>query len=140
MPQKKQESNPSTNFKKIAARTESNSNSINKDNRKQNYFSLISLNISGLNSSIKLHRLTEWLHKQDQQFATYWKLTSGTKKATTLEKMAGNKFPSKQSKEKSWRPFVFFNFFLQSFEVTIIQIFHFLSQSHAKIFYFIFDY
>jgi exonuclease III len=30
-----------------------------------NYFSLISLNINGLNSPIKRHRLTNWLHKQD---------------------------------------------------------------------------
>jgi exonuclease III len=30
-----------------------------------NYFSLISLNINGLNSPIKRHRLTDWLHKQD---------------------------------------------------------------------------
>jgi exonuclease III len=33
-----------------------------------NYFSLISLNINGLNSPIKRHRLTEWLHKQDPTF------------------------------------------------------------------------
>jgi exonuclease III len=33
-----------------------------------NYFSLISLNINGLNSPIKRHRLTDWLHKQDQIF------------------------------------------------------------------------
>jgi exonuclease III len=30
-----------------------------------NYFSLISLNINGLNSPVKRHRLTDWLHKQD---------------------------------------------------------------------------
>ena len=30
-----------------------------------NYFSLISLQINGLNSPIKRHRLTDWLHKQD---------------------------------------------------------------------------
>jgi exonuclease III len=30
-----------------------------------NYFSLISLIINGLNSPIKRHRLTDWLHKQD---------------------------------------------------------------------------
>jgi exonuclease III len=30
-----------------------------------NYFSLISLNINGLNSPIKRHRLTDWIHKQD---------------------------------------------------------------------------
>jgi exonuclease III len=29
------------------------------------YFSLISLNINGLNFPIKRHRLIDWLHKQD---------------------------------------------------------------------------
>jgi exonuclease III len=33
-----------------------------------NYFSLISLNINGLNSQIKTYRLTDWLHKQDPTF------------------------------------------------------------------------
>jgi exonuclease III len=33
-----------------------------------NYFSLISLNINGLSSPIKRHRLTDWLHKQDPTF------------------------------------------------------------------------
>jgi exonuclease III len=33
-----------------------------------NYFSLISLNINGLNSPIKRHRLTDWLHKKDSTF------------------------------------------------------------------------
>jgi exonuclease III len=33
-----------------------------------NYFSLISLNINLLNSPIKRHRLTDWLHKQDPPF------------------------------------------------------------------------
>jgi exonuclease III len=33
-----------------------------------NYFSLISLNINGLNSPVKRHRLTDWLHKQDPTF------------------------------------------------------------------------
>jgi exonuclease III len=33
-----------------------------------NYFSLISLNINGLNSPIKRHRLTDWLNKQDPTF------------------------------------------------------------------------
>ena len=33
-----------------------------------NYFSLISLNINGLNSPIKRHRLIDWLHKQDPTF------------------------------------------------------------------------
>jgi exonuclease III len=33
-----------------------------------NCFSLISLNISGLTSPIKRHRLIDWLHKQDPTF------------------------------------------------------------------------
>jgi exonuclease III len=33
-----------------------------------NYFSLISLNINGINSPIKRHRLIDWLHKQDPTF------------------------------------------------------------------------
>ena len=32
------------------------------------YFTLISLNINGLNSPIKRHRLIDWLHKQDTTF------------------------------------------------------------------------
>jgi exonuclease III len=32
------------------------------------YFSLISLNINGLNSPIKRHRLTDWLQQQDPKF------------------------------------------------------------------------
>ena len=33
-----------------------------------NYFPLISLNINGLNSPIKRHRLTDWIRKQDTAF------------------------------------------------------------------------
>ena len=33
-----------------------------------NYFSLMFLNINGLNSPIKRHRLTDWLHKHDPTF------------------------------------------------------------------------
>jgi exonuclease III len=33
-----------------------------------NYFSLISLNVNGLNSPIKRHRLIDWLTKQDPTF------------------------------------------------------------------------
>jgi exonuclease III len=40
-----------------------------KNNKKHNYFSLISLNINGLNSQIKRHRLKYWLHKQDPTFS-----------------------------------------------------------------------
>lgn len=33
-----------------------------------NHWSLIPVNINGLSSSIKRHRLTEWMHKQNPSF------------------------------------------------------------------------
>ena len=33
-----------------------------------NYFKLLSFNINGINSPIKRHRLTDWIHKQDPTF------------------------------------------------------------------------
>ena len=67
MPQKRQESNPSTNLKE-----ESHKNRMptltTKIKGSSNYFSLISLNINGLNSPIKRYRITDWLHKQDPTF------------------------------------------------------------------------
>ena len=64
MPNKKQESNPSTNLKE-----DSHKNRVptltTKKTGSNNYFSLISLNINGLNSPLKRHRLINWLHTQD---------------------------------------------------------------------------
>ena len=66
-PQKKQDSNPTTKLKE-----DSHKNKMPTLTTKiigsNNYFSLISLNINGLNSPIKRHRLTKWLHKQDPTF------------------------------------------------------------------------
>ena len=50
-----------------------------------NYFSLISLNINGLNSPIKRHRLTDWLNNRTTHFAAYRKLISEKKIDTTSE-------------------------------------------------------
>ena len=67
-PQKKQESNLlSTNPKE-----DSHTNIIlpltTKIKGSNNQFSLISLNINGLNSPIKRHRLTDWIRKQGSIF------------------------------------------------------------------------
>jgi hypothetical protein len=48
-----------------------------------NNFTLVTLNINGLNSPIKRHRLTDWLHKSDQHIAANRKPTSVTKTDTT---------------------------------------------------------
>ena len=66
-PQKKQESNPSTNLKEDSHKNRMPTLTT-KIKGSNNYFSLISLNINGLNSPIKRHRLTDWLHKQDPTF------------------------------------------------------------------------
>jgi hypothetical protein len=67
MPQTNQENNPSTNLKE-----DSHNNRMPTLTTKiigsNNYFSLISLNINGLDSPIKRHRLTDLLHKQDPTF------------------------------------------------------------------------
>jgi hypothetical protein len=67
MPYKKQESNLSTNLKE-----DSHKNRIptltTKITGSNNYFSLITFNINGLNSPIKRHRLKDCLHKQDPTF------------------------------------------------------------------------
>jgi len=60
-----------------------------------NHYSLIALNIDGLNSSIKRHRLTDWICKGDQHFVAYRKHTSETKTNTTSEEKSGKQF-SKQ--------------------------------------------
>jgi hypothetical protein len=54
--------------KKIATHTHTTPSLTTKITGSNNHFSLISLNINGLNSPIKRHRLTEWLHKHDPAF------------------------------------------------------------------------
>jgi hypothetical protein len=66
-PYKKQESNPSTNQKEDIHRNRM-PNLKTKIIGSNNCFSLISLNINGLYSLVKRHRLTDWLHKQDPTF------------------------------------------------------------------------
>jgi hypothetical protein len=65
--EKKQESNLSTNLKE-----DSHTNIIppltTKITESNNRFSLISLNINGLNSPMKRHRLTDWICNQDPAF------------------------------------------------------------------------
>ena len=65
--QKKQEGNPSTNLKEDSHKNRMPTLTT-KIKGNNNYFSLISLNINGLNSPKKRHRLTDWLHKQDPTF------------------------------------------------------------------------
>ena len=49
------------------------------------HLSLIPLNINGLNSPIKRHKLTDWICKQIKHFAPYKKNTSITKTDTISE-------------------------------------------------------
>jgi hypothetical protein len=67
MPSKNQESNPSTNLKEDIHKNRIPTLAT-KITGSNNCFSLISLNVNGLNSPIKRHRLTDWIHKQDPTF------------------------------------------------------------------------
>jgi exonuclease III len=70
---------------------------------RNNYFSLISLNINGLNSPIKRHTLTEWLHKQDPTFCCLQETHFREKDRHYLRvKGRENNFPRKWSEETSW--------------------------------------
>ena len=72
-------------MKRRKSHTHTNTTNI-KITRTNNYSSLISLNINRLNSSIKGHRLTDSMRKQDPSFCFIQKKhTSATKIATTPE-------------------------------------------------------
>jgi hypothetical protein len=60
-----------------------------------NSFSLISLNINGLNSPIKRHRLTDGYTNRTQNFAAYRKPISEKKTDTTSESKGGKQFSKK---------------------------------------------
>jgi exonuclease III len=62
-----QGSNPSTNLKEDTHKNRMPTLTT-KIIGSNNNFSLISLKINRLNFPIKRHRLTDWLHKQDQTF------------------------------------------------------------------------
>jgi hypothetical protein len=64
---------------------------------RNNYFSLIFLNINGLNSPIKRHRPTDWLHKQDPTFPS-----QGKSQTLTQNERLENNFPRKWYEETSW--------------------------------------
>ena len=47
-----------------------------------NYLSIITLNINGLNAPIKRHRIPEWIRKYAHTYAAYKRPTSGQKTYT----------------------------------------------------------
>jgi hypothetical protein len=56
---------------------------------------LISLNINGLNSSIKTHKLTEWIHKQDPTFSCIQETYLNNRQALSQNKRMDKGLPSK---------------------------------------------
>jgi hypothetical protein len=57
-----------------------------------NYFSLMPININGLNSPIKRHRLTDWVHKQDPTFCCIQETQLRDKSRHYLRVKAGKQF------------------------------------------------
>ena len=66
-----------------------------------NYFSLISLNIKWLNSPVKRHILTDWLHKQDTTFCCLQETHFRKRQTLAQSERLENNFPNKRSEETS---------------------------------------
>ena len=75
--------------------TKHNSTSNNKNNRKQQSLVLLSLNINGLNSPIKRHRITDWILKQDPEFCCKQETPHSQRQILSQSKRLGEKI-SKQ--------------------------------------------
>ena len=58
---------------------------------KSTYLSIITLNINGLNASIKRHRVAKWIRKQDP-YAVYKRPTSEWKTHTYWNKRDGGRY------------------------------------------------
>ena len=101
MPQKKQESNPSTNLKEdtLKNRIPTLTTKITGSNH---YFSLISLNINGFNSPIK--RQTNRLSKQigPNILLLTGNPSQGKRQTQPQNERLENNFSSKWSEETSW--------------------------------------
>jgi exonuclease III len=93
--------NPSTNLKE-----DSHKNRIStlttKITGSNNYFTLISLNINGLNSPIKRYRLIDWLHTGPNILLLTGNPTQGKGQTLAQSERVENNFSSKWSKETSW--------------------------------------
>ena len=96
--QHKEDNNTQENTRKLhkANPKEENYTLSNTSNIKitgtNNHCFLISLNINGLNSPTKRHRLADWIVKQDPAFCYIQKHTPVTKTDTTSKFKTGKKF------------------------------------------------
>ena len=67
-----------------------------------NYFSIILLNINGLNSSIQRHKLTDWMCKQGPAFCCIQETHLSDKNRYFLKVIGWNKFQANGPKKISW--------------------------------------
>jgi exonuclease III len=75
-----------------------------------NHLFLISLNINGLNSLIKRHRLIGWICKQDPAFCCRQETHLSDKDRTTSEQKAGKKvFQANSPKKQAGVAILIFN-------------------------------
>ena len=65
-----------------------------------NYLSIITLNINGLNAPIKRHRIAEWIRKHDPHISCLQETISGQKTYTDWKWRAGNKFSKQINRKK----------------------------------------
>ena len=65
-----------------------------------NYLSIITLNVNGLNAPIKRYRRVEWIRKYDPHYAAYKKRTSDKRPTQTESDGLETNFPSKWTGKK----------------------------------------
>ena len=66
------------------------------------YLSIISLNVNGLNASIKRHRIAEWIRKHEPHICCLQKAQLRTKDLHRLKKRAESKYSKKMDRKKGW--------------------------------------
>ena len=70
--------------------------------RNRNNYSLISININGLNSTMKRQRLSDWINKQNPAVCCIQETHLRDRQTLSKRKWMGKKLRIKQSQEASW--------------------------------------
>ena len=66
------------------------------------YLSIITLNVNGLNAPIKRHRIAEWIRKHDPHICCLQETHLRTKDLNRLKVKDGKKYSKQMDLKKSW--------------------------------------
>ena len=66
------------------------------------YLSIITLSVNGLNASIKRHRIAEWIRKHEPHLCCLQETHLMTKDLHRLKERVENKYSKKMDRKKRW--------------------------------------